>query len=125
MPHALSIHGSPATGFAPVIPQSCAGSNSVNVFLGLGLPWLIASIYYAAKGQPYTTPAGALSFSVTVYTCFAVACLAVLYIKRVRFGGELGGSGWMRYGVAGFLALLWLLYLLLSSIQATGGIKGF
>ena len=25
------------------------GSNSVNVFLGLGLPWLIASIYHAAK----------------------------------------------------------------------------
>jgi Ca2+/Na+ antiporter len=25
------------------------GSNSVNVFLGLGLPWLIASIYWAVK----------------------------------------------------------------------------
>ena len=25
------------------------GSNSVNVFLGLGLPWVIASIYWAAK----------------------------------------------------------------------------
>ena len=25
------------------------GSNSVNVFLGLGLPWLIASIYHSAK----------------------------------------------------------------------------
>lgn len=25
------------------------GSNSVNVFLGLGLPWLIASIYHASK----------------------------------------------------------------------------
>ena len=25
------------------------GSNSVNVFLGLGLPWTIASIYWAAK----------------------------------------------------------------------------
>jgi solute carrier family 8 (sodium/calcium exchanger) len=25
------------------------GSNSVNVFLGLGLPWLIAAIYWAAK----------------------------------------------------------------------------
>ena len=25
------------------------GSNSVNVFLGLGLPWMIASIYWAAK----------------------------------------------------------------------------
>ena len=25
------------------------GSNSVNVFLGLGLPWMIASIYHAVK----------------------------------------------------------------------------
>ena len=25
------------------------GSNSVNVFLGLGLPWLIAAIYWTAK----------------------------------------------------------------------------
>ena len=26
------------------------GSNSVNVFLGLGLPWMIASIYYGVQG---------------------------------------------------------------------------
>jgi solute carrier family 8 (sodium/calcium exchanger) len=25
------------------------GSNSVNVFLGLGLPWVLASIYWQAK----------------------------------------------------------------------------
>jgi solute carrier family 8 (sodium/calcium exchanger) len=25
------------------------GSNSVNVFLGLGLPWVIAAIYWTAK----------------------------------------------------------------------------
>ena len=25
------------------------GSNSVNVFLGLGLPWLIAAIYWEAQ----------------------------------------------------------------------------
>jgi len=25
------------------------GSNSVNVFLGLGLPWLLAAIYHASK----------------------------------------------------------------------------
>ena len=29
------------------------GSNSVNVFLGLGLPWVFASIYWASKGQPF------------------------------------------------------------------------
>jgi solute carrier family 8 (sodium/calcium exchanger) len=28
------------------------GSNSVNVFLGLGLPWMIGSFYWAGKGVP-------------------------------------------------------------------------
>ena len=27
------------------------GSNSVNVFLGLGLPWVIASVYYESQGS--------------------------------------------------------------------------
>jgi solute carrier family 8 (sodium/calcium exchanger) len=27
------------------------GSNAVNVFLGLGLPWLIGALYWASKGQ--------------------------------------------------------------------------
>merc|ERR1712084_79157 len=27
------------------------GSNSVNVFLGLGLPWTMAAVYWAIKGQ--------------------------------------------------------------------------
>jgi len=28
------------------------GSNSVNVFLGLGLPWMMGSVYWAIKGVP-------------------------------------------------------------------------
>ena len=32
------------------------GSNSVNVFLGLGLPWLLASVYYAMNGQRFCYP---------------------------------------------------------------------
>ena len=27
-----------------------AGSNSVNVFFGIGVPWLIAAIYWAGNG---------------------------------------------------------------------------
>ncbi|VDO89312.1 unnamed protein product [Heligmosomoides polygyrus] len=38
------------------------GSNSVNVFLGLGLPWLVASIYWASKGQSFAVPAADLGF---------------------------------------------------------------
>ena len=29
------------------------GSNSVNVFLGLGLPWTIAAFYYLAQGKNF------------------------------------------------------------------------
>merc|ERR1719313_2256595 len=48
------------------------GSNAVNVFLGLGLPWLIAC-YYEGSAYPltfensgYYVQAGALGFSVIV-----------------------------------------------------------
>ena len=90
-----------------------------------GLPWLISSAYYLARGELYIAPAGSLSFSVTVYMCCSAVCLALLYIKRVKFGGELGGSGFMRTGVAAILTALWLLYLILSGMEATGKISGF
>ena len=48
------------------------GSNSVNVFLGLGLPWVIAIIYYESKGQDYNVPAGTLSFSVMLFLITSV-----------------------------------------------------
>ena len=35
------------------------GSNSVNVFLGLGLPWLLASVYYALNGHRFCYPVSA------------------------------------------------------------------
>ena len=38
------------------------GSNSVNVFLGLGLPWAIAAIYHASKGNVFHVPRGSLAF---------------------------------------------------------------
>jgi solute carrier family 8 (sodium/calcium exchanger) len=31
------------------------GSNSVNVFLGLGLPWVLAAIYWQLKVRSYSS----------------------------------------------------------------------
>lgn len=101
-----------------------AGSNSVNVFLGLGLPWLVASLYYAARGEEYITPRGALAFSVTVFMCCSSVCLMMLVAKKFM-GGELGGSGFTRTGFACIMVGLWLLYLVVSGMQAVGTIKGF
>ena len=60
------------------------GSNSVNVFLGLGLPWVLAAQYaYNTKGQDYKVPAGDVAFSVFVFLVVAIVCFLILIIRRV------------------------------------------
>jgi solute carrier family 8 (sodium/calcium exchanger) len=61
------------------------GSNSVNVFLGLGLPWAAAATYWASahEGKLYQVPAGAVAFSVFVFLIVAVCCFMILIARRV------------------------------------------
>lgn len=102
------------------------GSNSVNVFLGLGLPWLMAAIYWFSQGLRFEVPAGSLGFSVAVYTVIACISIALLMARRWLgiFGkGELGGPPIPRYVSAIVLVLLWGLYIILSSLQTLGHIK--
>lgn len=101
------------------------GSNSVNVFLGLGLPWLIAAIYHQARGTIFVVPAGDLGFSVAVYTAVAFAAIALILLRRFLsvFGkAELGGAVIPKYMSGGFLIMLWFVYIILSSLQAYGHI---
>jgi len=101
------------------------GSNSVNVFLGLGLPWALATTYWnvvkpgkLGKEDVYEVPAGDLGFSVFVFLIVAVVCFIVLILRRVFVGGELGGPGTIKYLSAVLLIMLWFIYILLSTLQA-------
>ena len=42
------------------------GSNSVNVFLGIGMPWLLASFYWYLQGTTFAVRSQGMSFSVLV-----------------------------------------------------------
>jgi solute carrier family 8 (sodium/calcium exchanger) len=100
------------------------GSNAANVFLGLGLPWLISSSYYAARGQHFCSDSGALAFSVLVFTAVAVVWLGVLAARRVWAGGELGaGSALTKWGLGLLAMVLWVLYLTLTGLVAEGKIS--
>lgn len=95
------------------------GSNSVNVFLGLGLPWVIATIYESSTyNANYFVPAGSLGFSVVVFIICAVMCIICLLVRRCKVGGELGGEQSGRMASLCFLVFLWLLYIMLSILQA-------
>ena len=61
---------------------SLLGSNSVNVFLGLGLPWVIKTLYYQAKGKSFRVYDANLAFSVTVFLSCGVVCLLFLVLRR-------------------------------------------
>mmetsp|Transcript_31737 Transcript_31737/g.80171 ORF Transcript_31737/g.80171 Transcript_31737/m.80171 type:complete len:738 (-) Transcript_31737:30-2243(-) len=112
------------------------GSNSVNVFLGIGLPWTMASIYWAIVGLTPTwenkyadimlTLEGAqnggvfivsgdhLSFSVSIFSMAACICLGVIWMRRIKFGGELGGPFGAKLVSFLLLVMLYCFYIGLS-----------
>jgi solute carrier family 8 (sodium/calcium exchanger) len=93
------------------------GSNSVNVFLGMGLPWVIAVVM---KGGDYPVPKGDLVFSIMLFTACAVTLFAVLALRRWTCGGELGGPRCAKIVSAVFCFGLWIVYVL-GSVANTKG----
>lgn len=136
-----SMAAASAEKYADSAIGNVTGSNSVNVFLGLGLPWVIAVLWEGAtpaaeKGYDpvkfgkasqldwsngnYYVPAGSLGFSVAVFVICAVLCVVTLVIRRYTVKGELGGSDTGRAISALFLISLWFLYIIMSILQAYG-----
>uniref|UniRef100_A0A3P9KT03 Solute carrier family 8 member 4b n=1 Tax=Oryzias latipes TaxID=8090 RepID=A0A3P9KT03_ORYLA len=96
------------------------GSNAVNVFLGIGVAWTIAAIAWRSKGKPFMVDPGNLAFSVTLFTILAVVCVStLLYRRRASVaGGELGGPRTCKLITSLLFISLWLIYILLASLEA-------
>lgn len=115
------------------------GSNSVNVFLGLGLPWMIGALFWAqvgdsdplaqewniryagtavdvSKGPGFAVPAGSLGSSVAVFCMCTILCIGTLVYRRKTLGYELGGDPSKKYQHASFFIFLWLVYLSFSAV---------
>jgi solute carrier family 8 (sodium/calcium exchanger) len=123
--------------YADASVGNVTGSNSVNVFLGLGLAWMIGAFFWENEGATlawkarysnamvtggsmsiveqypgggFVVPAGSLGFSVAVYTGLAGTACAFLAFRRSKVGGELGGSGAFKKISAGIFFGFWLAY---------------
>ncbi len=102
------------------------GSNAVNVFLGIGVAWSVAAVYWAIQGKRFYVDPGSLAFSVTLFTVFAFVCMAaLLFRRRPSIGGELGGPRVSRLLTVLLFLGLWFLYILFSSLEAYCHIEGF
>ncbi|KAL7389990.1 hypothetical protein ABVT39_013215 [Epinephelus coioides] len=103
------------------------GSNAVNVFLGIGVAWTIASVYWHTKGKVFKVNPGSLAFSVTIFTVMALVCVLVLLYRRRPSvsGGELGGPRTPKLLTFFMFLSLWFVYILLSSLEAYCHVPGF
>ena len=95
------------------------GSNAVNVFLGIGLPWAISAWYHYFKQTKFEVEKGSLAFSVTLFCSFAVVAVIILMLRRLKVfgGGELGGPLKFRLISSSLFMLLWIVYLVLSGLE--------
>jgi solute carrier family 8 (sodium/calcium exchanger) len=89
------------------------GSNSVNVFLGIGLPWMVGAIFWSTQGQSsneerylewvakyvdvegstvvqdnplgdvFVVMSGSLGYSVAIFCVLAVTCLGLVVARRM------------------------------------------
>mmetsp|Transcript_10424 Transcript_10424/g.23575 ORF Transcript_10424/g.23575 Transcript_10424/m.23575 type:complete len:866 (-) Transcript_10424:200-2797(-) len=111
------------------------GSNSVNVFLGIGLSWMAGSFFWASKGWDvewclkyrdeckenpdggkFVVIGGDLGTSVIVFCSCAICCLSGLVLRRLYFGGELGGPKLVAHISSAVFVFLWLVYITISTI---------
>merc|ERR1719150_1278778 len=58
------------------------GSNAVNVFLGIGIAWTMAAIYWESQGESFIVPVGSLGFSVTIFCLEALCAILILLARR-------------------------------------------
>merc|ERR1719369_2108180 len=100
------------------------GSNAVNVFLGIGIAWSMAAIYWEAQGKYFEVPVGSLGFSVTVFCIEALCAILILLIRRnPAVGGELGGPKLFKTISSAIFVFFWCFYVLISALEMYGVIK--
>ncbi|GAB4829909.1 hypothetical protein Ancab_019555 [Ancistrocladus abbreviatus] len=97
-------------------------SNSVNIYVGIGIPWLIDTAYnFCAYQQPlYIQDAGGLSFALVVFFITSMGCISVLVLRRLTLGAELGGPKIWAWVTCVYFMLLWLIFVVLSSLKVSG-----
>lgn len=111
------------------------GSNSVNVYLGLGLPWTIGAIYWEVREwdpdwasrypdiaaerlgdmrMAFVVRPGDLVFAVLLFTLTAFLALVILTLRRRKIGAELGGPVVLKVSASITFVIMWLTYIALS-----------
>jgi len=99
------------------------GSNGVNVFLGIGLPWLIGALYCElVDDSNFYARSNGFGLSVAVFCALAILFLGLLVYRRYAYGGELGGPPGPAKMHACIAVSMWFTYVVVASLRLYGDI---
>ncbi|XP_066906126.1 sodium/calcium exchanger Calx isoform X2 [Halyomorpha halys] len=99
------------------------GTCSVNVFVGLGLPWTLAAVHHLRKGDYFEIPPEGFA---GVVVLFSICCLITFILLVVRRNckccgyAEVGGSKMARYVTATAFILLYAVFITLATFDING-----
>jgi len=114
------------------------GSNSVNVFLGLGISWTMGAVYWGAQPKQgpgtnwykryngyisedllmsggFIVRGGSLKMNVLIFLVGAVLTFTLFSWRRKTFGGELGGPKKYANMSSAILIFIWITYVIVAS----------
>lgn len=127
---------------ADYVVANIMGTSSVNVFLGVGLPYTIAAFYWDAtgvtpawsqhtfSGQTFQElympryPSGGfmvpatIGFRMALFAGISAGGLGLLLARRVIVGGELGGPGPAQVRDALMLTVLWVVFVVVAARES-------
>jgi len=111
--------------YADASVGNVTGSNAVNVFLGIGIAWTMAAIYWAIVGETeeeklFKIRVGNLAFSVTCFSTFAVIACGILMVRRYTpsIRAELGGPKKWKALSSFIFVMLWVVYISLATLDS-------
>jgi len=111
--------------YADASVGNVTGSNAVNVFLGIGIAWTMAAIYWAIVGKDeeeklFRVRVGNLAFSVTCFSVFALIAVGVLMARRYApsIQAELGGPKKWKTVSSFIFVMLWVVYITLATLDS-------
>src|SRR4051794_10803620 len=103
------------------------GSICINVFLGLGVPWLFCAIYRESRGEVFVVDTRELYWCVVIYVGLSIVSTATLLLRRnltICGRAEFGGPKTMKICCGVFMFLLWILYVALTWLKTASVISG-
>jgi len=97
-------------------------SNSVNIYVGIGIPWLIDTVYnfFVYQEPLYIDNAAGLSFSLLIFFATSFGCIMVLVLRRIVLGAELGGPRLWAWATSVYFMALWVVFVVFSSLRVSG-----